>query len=187
MQGNPCFTLASKPATLGGGWGAVGGIRLCSKHSHGKRHAVSLLLPPQGQSPAKTLQVSPPHLISVAKHPPRGSRRAKALGRRYNLEGGHPGEGLRTPPAWWEQRRDGGQAVPEVVKPRGGLEGSPHHGKPSPATSPCPEMGERNRELHPTEHPPPRLQPLTLSVEGRCSSPASPGVLISSTLIMPVV
>lgn len=95
-----------------------------------------------------------------------------------------PGKGYG-PPAWWEQRRDGGQAVPELVKPRGGLEGSPHRGKPSPATSLCPEMGRGTGNYTPPS--PPQLQPPTFSAEGRCSSPASRGMPISSTLIMSVV
>lgn len=58
------------------------------------------------------------------------------------------------PPAWWEERQDGGQAIPELVKPWGGGAG----GQPPPREAlsshlPVSRGGERNEELDPSDPP----------------------------------
>lgn len=138
--------------------------------------------PPWGQPPAETLQISPPHLISTAEHSPGGSRRAEALGRRCKLDGAHPGEGLRitslvgATPGW-------GTSRPQASEASWGGGGQPPPREAPSSHFPMTRDGERNRELHPSE--PPQLQPF--SAKGGCSSPSSPGVPISSTLITSVV
>lgn len=57
------------------------------------------------------------------------------------------------PPAWWEERRDGGQAIPELVKPWGGAGGQPPPREALSSHLPVSRGGERNEELDPSDPP----------------------------------
>lgn len=147
--------------------GPVEGIRLCRKCSRGKRNTVSLFLPPQGDLAG----ISPTPSQHCQKRAC-GSQRVKVSGGWCSLEGGD------VPQACGEHRD--GEQLSILSETSQGLEGSPSHRKPSPASSPSPELGRGTRNYT-------QLRSPTSSVEGGRSSPASHGVPITSTLITSVV
>lgn len=144
-EGYPEISLASKPVTPEGGWGAMGGIRL--SHSCGKRNAISLLLPSLGSISSRDLaDISPtPNqqcCVGACKQKP-WEDSTTYMDQPHGKVMGH-----------WEQHGDGGQV--ELVKPCRGLEGSPTMG-PLSSTSPCPEMGRGTGNYTPLSPTP--LQP----------------------------
>lgn len=121
---------------LGKPGGPVEGIRLCRKRSRGKRNAVSLFLPPQGD-----LAGISPTPNQHCQNRVCGSQRVKVSGGWCNLEGGDG------PQACWEQ-----QGWRTAVPGQCSLTGAGGQPQPWEALSshlPMPRAGERSQELHP--------------------------------------
>lgn len=119
---------------LGKPGGPAEGIRLCRKRSRGKRNAVSLFLPLQGDLAG----ISPTPKQHCQKRVC-GSRRVKVSAGWCNREGGDGPQG---------SNRDGGQ-LSMAREASEGLESSPKHGKNLSSLLSLPRAGQRNQELHP--------------------------------------